>query len=228
MKKLGGIILLTLTLVGCEERIAEQEQVQQVASSEEINYSNLAEQQLTAYMQQSPSAFNTRSIKQLEPYVAKGSEADRYLRNKLPSGHFDRYKIDDFSIDQMKSEKTIQHIVTTRIMSSQATGDQWKKVITVYDLVYNPVKKTMLITDFNDKVIYTVDRKQEQALRLIEDKYKNRTEKMAGGRVQFVKADPAIEKDVRGTYYRFKSVDKNNKLISSYKYYQKTGEIIAE
>ncbi|ULG71750.1 TcaA NTF2-like domain-containing protein [Macrococcus brunensis] len=132
-----------------------------------VNYSALAKQQVAGYMNQMPAAFNSRNLSALNAYIKQDSEADRYLRNKIPAGHFDNYKIDRFTIDQVKNDRLKQHVITTRVMSSNATGGQWKKVVTVYDLVYNPATKSMQIYDFNDQVIYSVDNAQDKALNTI-------------------------------------------------------------
>lgn len=193
-----------------------------------VNYSALAKRQVTSYMNQMPSAFNSRDLSVLNPYIKQDSEAARYLRNKLPAGYFDNYQIARFTIDQVKNDGIKQHVVTTRVMTSNATGGQWKKVVTVYDLVYNPATKSMQIYDFNDQVIYSVDNAQDKALKAISDKYKIAAEQEAGSAVRFEKADPAVEQDVEGTYYRFKAVDTQNRLVHSYKYYQKSGQMVVE
>ncbi|TDM13669.1 TcaA NTF2-like domain-containing protein [Macrococcus bovicus] len=193
-----------------------------------VNYSALAKRQVTNYMNQMPSAFNSRDLSALNTYIKQDSEAARYLRNKLPAGYFDNYQIARFTIDQVKNEGLKQHVVTTRVMTSNATGGQWKKVVTVYDLVYNPATKSMQIYDFNDQVIYSVDNAQDKALKAISDKYRIAAEQEAGSAVRFEKADPAVEQDVSGTYYRFKAVDAQNRLVHSYKYYQKSGQMVVE
>ncbi|TDM00807.1 TcaA NTF2-like domain-containing protein [Macrococcus carouselicus] len=191
-------------------------------------YAEISKKQLSAYFSTMPTAFNHRDLNPLRPYVQTDSEAEQYLRNKLPAGQFDNYEIESFSIDQVKIDKSKSHVTATRIMTSAATDGQWKKVVTVYDMVYSPTKNTMLIYDFNDKVIYDFDKALENALRAVKEKYAVHDEKEAGSKVSFVKADPAVEEDAGGVYYRFKSTDSAQNVIHSYKYYQKNGQIVVE
>ncbi|TDL97989.1 hypothetical protein ERX27_05880 [Macrococcus brunensis] len=196
--------------------------------AQRVNYSALAKQQVTGYMKQMPVAFNSRDLALLNIYVKEDSEAARYLRNKIPAGHFDNYKINRFTIDQVKNDRLKQHVITTRVMASNATGGEWKKVVTVYDLVYNPITRTMQIYDFNDQGIYAVDNLQNKALNAVSSQYRTAAEKEAGSAVRFEKAYPAVEQDASGAYYRFKAVDAQNRLVHSYKYYQNTGQIVVE
>jgi len=193
-----------------------------------VDYSALAKQQVIGYINLMPAAFNSRNLSVLNAYIKQDSEAARYLRNKIPAGHFDNYKLNRFTIDQIKNDQLKQHVFTTRVMSSNATGGQWKKVVTVYDLVYNPATKSMQIYDFNDQVIYSVENAQDKALNTVSNQYKAAAEKEVGRTVRFEEADPAVEHDAKGTYYRFKAVDAQNRLIHSYKYYQNSGQIIVE
>lgn len=121
-----------------------------------VNVYQLTSNAINKYLTAMPNAFNQREYSMIKPYIQSGSEAEGYILSKLPTGNFDNYRITQKSIDRIDVRGNYAHVIVTRVMSSNATGNQLKRVITVFDFIYDKKAKQMKLYDFNDKVIYDV------------------------------------------------------------------------
>lgn len=125
-----------------------------------VNVYQLTSNATNKYLSAMPNAFNQREYSMIKPYIQSGSEAEGYILSKLPTGSFDNYRITQKSIDRIDVRGNYAHVIVTRVMSSNATGNQLKRVITVFDFIYDKKAKEMKLYDFNDKVIYDVPSEQ--------------------------------------------------------------------
>ncbi|TDM11947.1 TcaA NTF2-like domain-containing protein [Macrococcus lamae] len=170
MKRLTALLMLSVLLSACggqseqqqvKEGAAKKEQVEQdkqaVKKPVKVNYRTLTKKQLTAYLKAMPRAFNEREYKQISKYIKKNSEAEKYIKKTIKSGQFDHYYIERFTIKDVTVKGSKTKATVTRVMSSEATGEQLTEVVTVFDLSYDKAEKTMLITDFNDKSVQRVN-----------------------------------------------------------------------
>lgn len=121
-----------------------------------VNVYQLTSNAINKYLSAMPNAFNQREYSMIKPYIQSGSEAEGYILSKLPTGNFDNYHITQKSIDRIDVRGNYAHVIVTRVMSSNATGNQLKRIITVFDFIYDKKAKQMKLYDFNDKVIYDV------------------------------------------------------------------------
>lgn len=120
------------------------------------NLKQLTHQTMTDYLNAMPNAFNQRNYSMIRPFIKSNSKAEAYILAKLPTGGFDNYRITAQSIDQIDVRNRYAHAIVTRTLSSNATGGQLKRVITVFDFYYNKESKKMELYDFNDKAIFDV------------------------------------------------------------------------
>lgn len=121
-----------------------------------VNLKQLTHKTMTDYLNAMPNAFNQRNYSMIRPFIKSNSKAEEYILAKLPTGSFDNYRITAQSIDQIDVRNRYAHAIVTRTLSSNATGGQLKRVITVFDFYYNKQTKKMELYDFNDKVIFDV------------------------------------------------------------------------
>ncbi|MGK0555102.1 TcaA NTF2-like domain-containing protein [Macrococcus capreoli] len=117
----------------------------------------LTQQALNDYLTAMPDAFNTRNYEAIRQYIKADSKAAQYIQSTLPTGNFDHYKIISKSIDRIDVKGDVAHAIVTRVMSSDATNGQQKRVVTVFDFMYNKATKKMELYDFNDQAIFDVN-----------------------------------------------------------------------
>ncbi|WP_414048821.1 TcaA NTF2-like domain-containing protein [Macrococcus animalis] len=128
-----------------------------ISTTESINVKQLTNQAMSNYLSVMPNAFSQRNYNAVKPYIRSGSKAEEYILSKLPTGNFDNYRIVSQSIDRIDVRDKYAHVIVTRVMSSQATGNQLKRVITVFDFYYNKQTRKMELYDFNDKAIFDAE-----------------------------------------------------------------------
>ncbi|MCE4957785.1 TcaA NTF2-like domain-containing protein [Macrococcoides caseolyticum] len=128
--------------------------VKKSTSEAKANLKQLTMQTMNAYLKAMPSAFNQRNYSKIKPYIKADSKAEEYILAQLPTGNFDNYRIDSYKVDRVEVKGSYAHAIVTRVMSSNATGGQSKRVITVFDFFYNKKSKKMELYDFNDKAIF--------------------------------------------------------------------------
>lgn len=128
-----------------------------VPSKEIVDVHKLTKQALSNYLSVMPNAFSQRKYSAVKPYIKSGSKAEEYILSKLPTGNFNHYRIVSKNIDRIEVKDKYAHAIVTRVMSSQATDNKLKRVITVFDFYYNKRTKKMELYDFNDKAIYDVE-----------------------------------------------------------------------
>ncbi len=266
MKQLS--LLLVLLLAACgqteEEQVTQQtakkettkkETAKKDAATEEVDYQSLTKRQVNDYLKAVPAAFSDRDYEALKPYIYKDSEAAKYIKKTMPTGHFDRYTIPEFSVGDITVNGTKSKATVTRLMSSAATDDQLTKVITVYDLSYDKDNNTMLITDFNDQLVQpvpasttkpptegptteaattesAVEMTADDARALVEARYRKQVEQdYSDAKVTFTYTARQPEEDAGGTYYPIQAVDSRQtteNLLQSFKVYVASQEIVAE
>lgn len=201
-----------------------------------VAYKDLAESTMKQLMRKMPEAYNIRKYQLIQPYIKAGSEADKYIKNKLKTGMFDNYQIRSYNIESIEEDnKHHVHVKVSRIMKSNGTNNIESKVVTVYDLSYNKKHKRMEIYDFNDYSVTPVVKQRTQQVANIDGAIeKVRTEHMA----RLIKENPDKqvvliagndEEDAGGSYFKVKAIDKhNNFLIQTFKIYKHNGLLVGE
>lgn len=132
-----------------ENKLVQKEKKIKPAAKKQIAYKAAAKKQLNTYLKVLPTAFNNDDYTLIKPYIAKGSEAEKYIKKNMPTGQFHRYQIEKFTIDKVSENG--RKATVTRWLSSNATHQQLMKVITIFDMKYDKKLNKMLITDFNDQ-----------------------------------------------------------------------------
>lgn len=201
-----------------------------------VAYKDLAESTMKQLMRKMPEAYNIRKYQLIQPYIKAGSEADKYIKNKLKTGMFDNYQIRSYNIESIEEDnKHHVHVKVSRIMKSNGTNNIESKVVTVYDLSYNKKHKRMEVYDFNDYSVTPVVKQRTQQVANIDGAIeKVRTEHMA----RLIKENPHKqvvliagndEEDAGGSYFKVKAIDKhNNFLIQTFKIYKHNGLLVGE
>ncbi|MDJ1112057.1 MULTISPECIES: TcaA NTF2-like domain-containing protein [Macrococcus] len=201
-----------------------------------VAYKDLAESTMKQLMRKMPEAYNIRKYQLIQPYIKAGSEADKYIKNKLKTGMFDNYQIRSYNIESIEEDnKHHVHVKVSRIMKSNGTNNIESKVVTVYDLSYNKKHKRMEVYDFNDYSVTPVVKQRTQQVANIDGAIeKVRTEHMA----RLIKENPDKqvvliagndEEDAGGSYFKVKAIDKhNNFLIQTFKIYKHNGLLVGE
>lgn len=201
-----------------------------------VAYKDLAESTMKQLMRKMPEAYNIRKYQLIQPYIKAGSEADKYIKNKLKTGMFDNYQIRSYNIESIEEDnKHHVHVKVSRIMKSNGTNNIESKVVTVYDLSYNKKHKRMEVYDFNDYSVTPVVKQRTQQVANIDGAIeKVRTEHMA----RLIKENPDKqvvliagndEEDAGGSYFKVKAIDKhNNFLVQTFKIYKHNGLLVGE
>lgn len=207
-----------------------------VKQTYKVEYKGLAESAMKQLMKKMPEAYNSRQYQLIQPYIKAGSEADKYIKNKLKTGMFDNYQIRSYNIKSIEEDnKHHVHVKVSRIMKSNGTNNIESKVVTVYDLSYNKKHKRMEVYDFNDYSVTPVVKQRTQQVANIDGAIeKVRTEHMA----RLIKENPDKqvvliagndEEDAGGSYFKVKAIDKhNNFLIQTFKIYKHNGLLVGE
>lgn len=159
MKRLWWLLLVVMLLAACGQ--TEQSQVktgkEAALKTKTVDYKGQTRTQLEKYLKAMPTAFNQSNYSKVSRYVKPYSEAEKYIKKKIRIGSMKHYVIEQSNIQKITVDGKQTHATVTRIMHSDATKGKRVKVVTLFDFVYDSKTKQMLLTDFNDQSIQTVE-----------------------------------------------------------------------
>lgn len=161
MRRLLWIIAVAVLCFGCSHK-SEQSQVEEgkqalkTEQKQSINYKKLTQQTLDRYLSKMAESYNNEDYGMIKSYIQPKSEADKYILKKIKTDELKNYEIKSYKVSNIKVSKSITHADVTRIMKSNKTNNQFKKVVTKFDLKYDKKTKTMRIYDFNDQSVSDV------------------------------------------------------------------------
>lgn len=236
-----------------KQKVKDSVQVKETAQVKQthlVAYKASSKSTIKQLMEKMPESYRAKDYNTIKAFIKAGSEADKYIQQKLQTNAYDDYQIKSYSIQSItEDDKHNVHVTVSRIINSNGTNHKDNKVVTIYDLSYNKKTDKMEVYDFNDKKVEVIGAVSEP-----QNKQTKQTPDGASGKVANI--DNAIamvnnkhmkrlkqenpdksviliagndEEDAGGAYFKVKAIDKNNKyLIQTFKVYKHNGLLVGE
>lgn len=236
-----------------KQKVKDSVQVKETAQVKQthlVAYKASSKSTIKQLMEKMPESYRAKDYNTIKAFIKAGSEADKYIQQKLQTNAYDDYQIKSYSIQSItEDDKHNVHVTVSRIINSNGTNHKDNKVVTIYDLSYNKKTDKMEVYDFNDKKVEVIGAVSEP-----QNKQTKQTPDGASGKVANI--DNAIamvnnkhmkrlkqenpdksviliagndEEDAGGAYFKVKAIDKNSKyLIQTFKVYKHNGLLVGE
>lgn len=222
----------------------------QVKQTHLVAYKASSKSTIKQLMEKMPASYRAKNYNVIKSFIKSGSEADKYIQQKLKTNAYDDYQIKSYSIQSITEDDNHNvHVTVSRTINSNGTNHIDNKVVTVYDLSYNKKTDKMEVYDFNDKkveVIHAASSPQNEqtkqptdnasgevtnineAIEMVNDKHMKRLKQENPDKSVILVAGND-EEDAGGAYFKVKAIDKNSKyLIQTFKVYKHNGLLVGE